>query len=180
MAFAKLDDGFPEHDKIDSLSDKSFRLHVTAICHSSRNLTDGRISERALKVCAIMAHCGRPALNARELCEKEVWHAPGETCSSDECAAHSGPLSDYVIHDFMQCNRSADEVQDHRKSNRDRQREYRRKQRESNAVTDAVTNGDSNDPLALPSLASNKDRGLLGEQPSNIGFLIDEALKEVA
>lgn len=43
MTWAKLDDTFADHPKIDPLSDAAFRLHVAAICYSARHLTDGHI-----------------------------------------------------------------------------------------------------------------------------------------
>lgn len=44
MTWAKFDDSFPEHPKIDQLTDGAFRLHVSAICHCARWNTDGRVA----------------------------------------------------------------------------------------------------------------------------------------
>lgn len=45
MAWVRLDDRFPEHPKVTRLSDAAFRLHVSAICYSNRQETDGVIPE---------------------------------------------------------------------------------------------------------------------------------------
>ena len=43
MSWAKLDDSFPTHPKIITLSDAAFRVFVTAITYSAKYLTDGFI-----------------------------------------------------------------------------------------------------------------------------------------
>lgn len=43
MTWLRVDDHFPDHRKIDPLTDGAFRLHVSAMCYSSANLTDGHI-----------------------------------------------------------------------------------------------------------------------------------------
>ena len=71
----KLDDGFAENSKIETLSDRAFRLHVTAMCYCAKNLTDGYISERGARVCGVLANNSRPMRNVSELVEKGLWHA---------------------------------------------------------------------------------------------------------
>lgn len=39
----RLDDRFPDHPKVDALSNGAFRLHVRALCYCSEHLTDGRV-----------------------------------------------------------------------------------------------------------------------------------------
>lgn len=43
-------DEFLEDEAITSLTDRSYRLHVSALIYCSRNLTDGHLSEKAVKV----------------------------------------------------------------------------------------------------------------------------------
>ena len=43
MTWVKIDDSFPDHPKIKGLKDDEFRLYMTALCYSSRYLTDGVI-----------------------------------------------------------------------------------------------------------------------------------------
>jgi hypothetical protein len=46
MAYARLDDVFPEHPKIAALSDRAFRIHVQGICYSAKVLSDGFVPDR--------------------------------------------------------------------------------------------------------------------------------------
>lgn len=43
MVWVRLDDRFPEHPKVASLSNEAFRAHVEALCYCGRNGTDGLI-----------------------------------------------------------------------------------------------------------------------------------------
>jgi len=46
--WVRLDQGFPDNDKVTGLSDAAFRLYITALCWSASNKTDGRIKKPAL------------------------------------------------------------------------------------------------------------------------------------
>jgi hypothetical protein len=48
MPWARFDEEFPAHRKVRPLTDAAFRLHVSAICWSNRNLTDGLIPDDEL------------------------------------------------------------------------------------------------------------------------------------
>lgn len=43
MAWVKLDDGFTDNPKVESVSDRAFRLHVAGMCFCGRMLSDGHI-----------------------------------------------------------------------------------------------------------------------------------------
>ena len=43
MGWVRVDDNFADHPKIIALSDKAFRLFITGLCYSNRQLTDGVI-----------------------------------------------------------------------------------------------------------------------------------------
>jgi hypothetical protein len=89
MTWAKLDDRFPEHPKVASLTDGAFRLHVTALCYVARNLTDGEISPAVLRLLR-----GSPR-RAAELVAAGVWDATE---------------SAWAIHDYLDYNPSREEV----------------------------------------------------------------------
>jgi len=55
----RLNGNFAEHPKVMDLSDRAFRLHVAALCHATRNLTDGFLSELAVKVACALAKATR-------------------------------------------------------------------------------------------------------------------------
>lgn len=83
--WARLDDGFPDHPKILGLSDRAFRTHVEGICYAARMLTDGLVPRSAV----------RKRAGAVELVERGVW-----------LAATDG----YLIHDFLEYQRSREQV----------------------------------------------------------------------
>ena len=100
MSWVRIDDGFAENPKVEDLSDKSFRLHVAAMCYAGRNLTDGFVSDRALKVCGVVANTGRPRVHAGELVAAGLWDRVD---------------GGWVIHDFTEYNPTAEEVKDLRR-----------------------------------------------------------------
>lgn len=134
MPWARLDDGFPENDKVENLTDRSFRLHVTAICYCARNLTDGFVSPKALKVCALIAGNGRPGRNVQELIDSGLWEEFEDG---------------WLINDYLEYNPTAEDVKEERRKNRERQALYKARKKAEN---DALGNGDGN---ALPNGLGN-------------------------
>lgn len=49
MGWSKIDDGYPDHPKVVDLSDRAFRVDITAWCYCSRFLTDGHLPETVLR-----------------------------------------------------------------------------------------------------------------------------------
>lgn len=49
MVWVRMDDGFDEHPKVLGLSDKAFRAHVSSMCYTSRNGTDGLIPRSVIE-----------------------------------------------------------------------------------------------------------------------------------
>ena len=49
MAWVRLDDQLPRHPKIRELSDRAFRVYVTAMCETSEFLDDGYVSATQLR-----------------------------------------------------------------------------------------------------------------------------------
>lgn len=94
MPFANLDDQYAEHPNNWDLSDAAFRLQTAAICYANRHLTDGRI----------------PASKVRTLVPKFQRRALDELL-----VAHWLDLGDaYEVRDFLDWNRSKEEVEGHR------------------------------------------------------------------
>ncbi len=99
MTWARLDDQFPDHPKVDPLSDLAFRIHVAAICHSARYLTDGFIAqERVSRLAPRYKPAAVSELEAAKLWEVVAggWH----------------------IHDYTDFNPSAEEVARTREADR--------------------------------------------------------------
>jgi hypothetical protein len=109
MPWVKLDDRFPSHRKVALLSDRAFRLHVSAICWSSENLTDGRIAERELP---LLAKVRGIKATAQQLEDAGLWDRTEDG---------------WVIHDYLDFNPSRAQVQAERKKNAERQEKFRQR-----------------------------------------------------
>lgn len=72
MTWVRLDDGFVDHPKVADLSDGAFRFHVAALCYCARNLTDGRLDSRAIKIVAAACNT-RPFKRVTELSNAGIW-----------------------------------------------------------------------------------------------------------
>lgn len=119
MPYLNLDDNFPEHKKVDALSDAAFRLHVAAMCYCAKQLTNGHMPpDRPGRLVKKL----RPAA-LNELLLAELWHPLGEGCGSRTCSA--GEPDTYLIHDFLQWNKSSEWWTAKRKSDAERQAEWR-------------------------------------------------------
>jgi len=140
MAFARLDDAFPDHAKTEGLSDAAFRLHVSGICFCTRLLTDGLVpGDRASRL--VPRFRGR---SLAELVAAGVWHPDGHDCGR---CPQPGP-GNFWVHDLLEWNRSRAEVEQDRAAAADRQQKWRESRRDkrrdsqrSNTVTNGVTNG---------------------------------------
>jgi hypothetical protein len=130
LTWLKIDDGFAEHPKIAELADRSFRLHVVAMCYAARNLTDGFINDRSLKIIAAIIGTSRVSRNVDELLASGLWLRLGDG---------------FQIKDFLEYNPSAERVKEDRAKARDRQRRHRGR----NAVTDDVTNAAPTRPVPI-------------------------------
>lgn len=91
MAWARLDDRFSEHPKIIGLSDRAFRLHVTAIVYAARNRTDGHVPGPLART------WGYPARFVSELLAAGLWEK-----------ADGG----YLIHDYLEYNPSRADLEE--------------------------------------------------------------------
>jgi hypothetical protein len=114
MTWAKVDDGFPEHPKVEPLTDRAFRLHVTALCYCNRNLTDGVLTSKAVR--AMCAATKARKKHVDELVFQSLW----------------GALDDgFNIHDYLEWNPSSMEVKNRRAEARERMAAIRERERTS-------------------------------------------------
>lgn len=123
MPWVKLDDRFPSHRKVALLPDRAFRLHVSAICWCSENLTDGRITDRELP---LVAHIRGIKATAKQLEDAGLWTRTD---------------TGWEIHDFLDYNPSREQVLAERKKNAERQERFRRRK---NGKPTPPSNGSSN------------------------------------
>lgn len=108
MAWVRLDDQFPDHPKVLGLSDQAFRLHVTALCYCSAQLTDGRVTALLTRRLTWFVTDSNAVTN--ELVTAGLWERDGD---------------DFIIHDYLEYNPSAEQVKSARKANADRQKRHR-------------------------------------------------------
>lgn len=148
MPWARLDDRFPSNRKIRKLSDKAFRLYVSAICWSAENLTDGFVPEEDLR---LVADIRGPKTAAAELVKAGLWTrcepvddaVESSSCRTrDEFASSSRHVRASVadadisptqpgwrIHDFHEYQPSAAQVKADREAKSARQQRWRQKKK---------------------------------------------------
>lgn len=106
MPWANFDDKFPRHPKVRRLSDGAFRLHVSGICYSAEWKLDGRI----------------PSDEIRDLIPKFKPAYLGDLVALRMWI----DLGDYHdIHDYLQWNRSREQIEDAQEKTRKRQQKWR-------------------------------------------------------
>jgi hypothetical protein len=92
MTWVKIDESMTEHPKVAQVSDRAFRLHVSALCYANRVLTDGHVPDR---VATQLVPNGKRAAN--ELVDAGIWER------------HNGG---FEIHDYLEYQPSKAEVED--------------------------------------------------------------------
>lgn len=144
MSWVKVDDGFPEHQKVVGLTDRSFRLHVAALCHCGRNLTDGALTPRAVKVlCALTASSTKR--HVAELVGAALWLERDDG---------------YEVKDFLVYNRSGEQVKEDREKARVRMEQRRSLERvpERSGEQTSDVRLPSTDPVVLPEGLKDTDQ----------------------
>jgi hypothetical protein len=125
MPWANFDDQFPKHPKVLPLSDAAFRLHVSAVCHAAQYTTNGVIHVDQVPLLA--PRFKKTTLD--ELIRRGQWHDLGQGCGTETCPL--GVPESYIIHDYLQWNRSREVIE----AERDRKRKAGRKGAETRWAT---------------------------------------------
>lgn len=126
MPWVRFDDDFPDHWKIEPLSDGAYRLHTTAIFRSSKWLTDGYLPKNRLDLVA-------PRRMKR----------PGKYVTELEAAGLWEPVEDgWQLHDFLDYQPSKAQVTADRRKTAERQKRWR--ERHAEARDNGVSHGGSN------------------------------------
>jgi hypothetical protein len=114
MTWAHLDDSFDSHPKVMKAGNAAAGLFARLIAYSSRLLTDGAIAG------AVMTSYGtKPQID--KLVRVGLAHRAGHACP--RCAQPDE--GDYVIHDYLQWNKSRAKVLAERKTEADKKRNQR-------------------------------------------------------
>lgn len=101
MPYLNLDDNYPDHPKVEALSDGAYRLHGSVMFYAARFRLDGYVTKAQLR-----ARTRWSAKTELELVTEALLHIPGEPCESRHCPPDDGCR--YRLHDFFQWNKSRD------------------------------------------------------------------------
>ena len=136
MSWLKIDDGFAEHPKVSELTDRAFRLHMAALCFCARNLTDGILTARSVKVvCALTSAAPR---HIAELRDAGLWVGRGDG---------------WVVKDYLDYNPDAESVKALREQRREAGRlgATRRWHSKSDSTSHSKQDGKPGMPRPVPS-----------------------------
>ncbi|MEV5944645.1 hypothetical protein [Streptomyces sp. NPDC051994] len=103
--YVKVHDGLPDHPKIIEAGGEAGWLYICGLAYASRQLTDGVIPKRLVPR---LTDGSKPEASASALLRVGLWHEGEHNCGSCPSA---GP-DVYVIHDYLDHQRSASEVAD--------------------------------------------------------------------
>lgn len=98
MPYLNLDDNYPDHPKVEALSDAAYRFHGACMHYAARFKLDGYFTSVQLE-----ARRRWSKKTERELLTQRLLHPPGEPCESDQCPEDDGIR--YRLHDFLQWNK---------------------------------------------------------------------------
>lgn len=103
--YVKVHDGLPDHPKIIEAGGEAGWLYICGLAYASRQLTDGVIPKRLVPR---LTDGSKPEASASALLRVGLWHEGEHDCP--DCP-QAGPDA-YVIHDYLEHQRSASEVAD--------------------------------------------------------------------
>lgn len=103
--YVKVHDGLPDHPKIIEAGGEAGWLYICGLAYASRQLTDGVISKRLVPR---LTDGSKPEASASALVRVGLWHDGEHDCP--KCPAAG--VDSYVIHDYLDHQRSASEVAD--------------------------------------------------------------------
>ena len=97
MPYLNIDDSYPDHPKVECLSDAAYRLHGSCMFYAARFRLDGYLAPKQLRARTRWS----PKVEAELLVE--LLHPPGHPCESPDCPPDDGQR--YRLHDFLQWNK---------------------------------------------------------------------------
>lgn len=109
MAWVKLDNAFPTHQKVIEAGQQAAWLYVCALCYAASHLTDGFVSRSVLRSFPTVS---RPLLYANKLVSVGLW---------EELSDGSG----WTIHDYMKHQTTREQVERSRSLASERVRKHR-------------------------------------------------------
>ena len=125
MSYVRIEDDFADHPKVRKLDKTAFIVHVWALCHCGRHLTDGFVALEALAGC--------PWVSKRSALTRALGHLEGAGLWEREDGG-------FRIHDYLKFNPTRAEVLKKRQLKTERQARWRaRKERRVDGTVDAST-----------------------------------------
>ena len=103
--YVKVHDGLPDHPKVIEAGGEAGWLYICGLAYASRQLTDGVISRRLVPR---LTDGSKPEASASALVRVGLWHEGEHDCPTCPQAG----ADNYVIHDYLEHQRSASEVAD--------------------------------------------------------------------
>lgn len=103
--YVKVHDGLPDHPKIIEAGGEAGWMYICGLAYASRQLTDGVIPKRLVRR---LTDGSNPEASASALLRVGLWHEGEHDCPR---CPQAGPDA-YVIHDYLDHQRSAAEVED--------------------------------------------------------------------
>ncbi|MEU1284958.1 hypothetical protein [Kitasatospora sp. NPDC005856] len=101
--YVRVHDGLTDHPKIIEVGGEAAWLYVSALCYSSRQLTDGLVPKRLFRR---LTDLNNPEALASALLRVGLLHEGEHDCSRCPVGSHDV----YVVHDYLEHQRSAAEV----------------------------------------------------------------------
>jgi hypothetical protein len=103
--YVRVHDGLPDHPKIIEAGGEAGWLYICGLAYASRQLTDGVLPKRLMRR---ITDGSNPEASASALVRVGLWHEGEHDCPTcPEAGADT-----YVIHDYLEHQRSAAEVAD--------------------------------------------------------------------
>lgn len=149
MSWLRIDDGFPEHEKMLALSVGAKWLHVVALCQCASNLTDGHIDPVRLKVICAIAAVSRPRSCIAQLVGAGLWI---------ECGGGGHDVKDY-----LEYNPSGETVKKEQAKARERMQDLRKRRSSSDEPSGARSgehSGEGAGEVRLPPAANQEEQEL--------------------
>ncbi|MFL4491486.1 hypothetical protein ACJ6WD_09530 [Streptomyces sp. VTCC 41912] len=103
--YVRVHDGLPDHPKVIEAGGEAGWLYICGLAYASRQLTDGVISRRLVPR---LTDGSKPEASASALVRVGLWHEGEHDCPNCPQAG----ADSYVIHDYLDHQRSASEVAD--------------------------------------------------------------------
>ncbi|WP_060887637.1 hypothetical protein [Streptomyces caniscabiei] len=144
MPWFALDDGFDSHPKVRKAGNAAVGLFVRLGVHATKHLTEGHLDAD------IVRDYGTPA-TVRKLISVGMLHASGHDCKRCEQPAEDG----YVIHDYLDYNKSRAQIEAAREHARKRQQKGRDNARANRNSRDSRANLNGNSRENDASFAPN-------------------------